>query len=120
MTTILRGGLLSNQLRENGPLCPLLKLQYVTSNHAIMALILAAVDYLHLMLVSMKWLFDKYGIKGRFSISIHDEVRICDRCFEEQLLTGRGPISHFVGQESVVTRQNIYFKNKIAIMNNYI
>ncbi|KAI1280932.1 DNA polymerase subunit gamma-1 [Halotydeus destructor] len=35
----------------------------------------SAVDYLHLMLVSMKWLCDHYGIKGRFAISIHDEVR---------------------------------------------
>ncbi|XP_077988587.1 DNA polymerase subunit gamma-1-like [Glandiceps talaboti] len=35
----------------------------------------SAVDYLHLMLVSMRWLLDKYDIDGRFSISIHDEVR---------------------------------------------
>ncbi|XP_070541785.1 DNA polymerase subunit gamma-1-like [Ptychodera flava] len=35
----------------------------------------SAVDYLHLMLVAMKWLLDKYNIDGRFSISIHDEVR---------------------------------------------
>ncbi|KAH0620033.1 hypothetical protein JD844_014545 [Phrynosoma platyrhinos] len=35
----------------------------------------SAVDYLHLMLVSMKWLFEEYGIDGRFCISIHDEVR---------------------------------------------
>ena len=35
----------------------------------------SAVDFLHLMLVSMKWLFDCYDIKGRFAISIHDEVR---------------------------------------------
>uniref|UniRef100_A0A8D0H7V5 DNA polymerase subunit gamma-1 n=1 Tax=Sphenodon punctatus TaxID=8508 RepID=A0A8D0H7V5_SPHPU len=35
----------------------------------------SAVDYLHLMLVSMKWLFEEFGIKGRFCISIHDEVR---------------------------------------------
>lgn len=34
----------------------------------------SAVDYLHLMLVCMRWLFDKYKIDGRFSISIHDEV----------------------------------------------
>lgn len=34
----------------------------------------SAVDYLHLMLVCMRWLFDKYEIDGRFSISIHDEV----------------------------------------------
>ncbi|GAV03146.1 hypothetical protein RvY_13617 [Ramazzottius varieornatus] len=35
----------------------------------------SAVDYLHLMLVCMKWLMRKYDIKGRFSLSIHDEVR---------------------------------------------
>ncbi|GAB1600553.1 DNA polymerase subunit gamma-1-like isoform X2 [Argonauta hians] len=35
----------------------------------------SAVDYLHLMLVSMKWLLEEFSIDGRFSISIHDEVR---------------------------------------------
>ncbi|XP_021263131.1 DNA polymerase subunit gamma-1 [Numida meleagris] len=35
----------------------------------------SAVDYLHLMLVCMKWLFEEYDINGRFCISIHDEVR---------------------------------------------
>ncbi|XP_078283324.1 DNA polymerase subunit gamma-1 [Rhinoraja longicauda] len=35
----------------------------------------SAVDYLHLMLVSMKWLFEEFNIDGRFCISIHDEVR---------------------------------------------
>ncbi|CAJ0966516.1 unnamed protein product [Ranitomeya imitator] len=35
----------------------------------------SAVDYLHLMLVAMKWLFEEYDIDGRFCISIHDEVR---------------------------------------------
>lgn len=35
----------------------------------------SAVDYLHLMLVSMRWLFEEYDIDGRFCISIHDEVR---------------------------------------------
>ncbi|KRY12772.1 DNA polymerase subunit gamma-1 [Trichinella patagoniensis] len=35
----------------------------------------SAVDYLHLMLVCMKWLCDTYGIEARFTISIHDEVR---------------------------------------------
>ena len=35
----------------------------------------SAVDYLHLMLVSMRWLFEKFDISGRFCISIHDEVR---------------------------------------------
>lgn len=35
----------------------------------------SAVDFLHLVLVNMKWLFEKLNIEGRFSISIHDEVR---------------------------------------------
>uniref|UniRef100_A0A3Q3A0S6 DNA polymerase subunit gamma-1 n=1 Tax=Kryptolebias marmoratus TaxID=37003 RepID=A0A3Q3A0S6_KRYMA len=35
----------------------------------------SAVDYLHLMLVAMKWLLEEYNIDGRFCISIHDEVR---------------------------------------------
>ncbi|XP_078097437.1 DNA polymerase subunit gamma-1 [Mustelus asterias] len=35
----------------------------------------SAVDYLHLMLVSMRWLFEEFSIDGRFCISIHDEVR---------------------------------------------
>jgi len=35
----------------------------------------SAVDYLHLMLVCMRWLLDTYHIDGRFCISIHDEVR---------------------------------------------
>lgn len=35
----------------------------------------SAVDFLHLVLVNMKWLFEQLNIDGRFSISIHDEVR---------------------------------------------
>uniref|UniRef100_H3BE66 DNA polymerase subunit gamma-1 n=1 Tax=Latimeria chalumnae TaxID=7897 RepID=H3BE66_LATCH len=35
----------------------------------------SAVDYLHLLLVCMKWLFEEFDIDGRFCISIHDEVR---------------------------------------------
>ncbi|KAG8201058.1 hypothetical protein JTE90_002733 [Oedothorax gibbosus] len=35
----------------------------------------SAVDFLHLMLVCMKWLFNEFQIQGRFAISIHDEVR---------------------------------------------
>ena len=34
----------------------------------------SAVDYLHLMLVSTKWLTDIYDIDARYCISIHDEV----------------------------------------------
>lgn len=35
----------------------------------------SAVDYLHLLLTSMKWLITEYDIQARFVISIHDEVR---------------------------------------------
>lgn len=35
----------------------------------------SAVDFLHILLVCMKWLMDKFEIQGRFSISIHDEIR---------------------------------------------
>ncbi|XP_077174016.1 DNA polymerase subunit gamma-1 isoform X2 [Paroedura picta] len=35
----------------------------------------SAVDYLHLMLVAMRWLCEQFSINGRFCISIHDEVR---------------------------------------------
>lgn len=35
----------------------------------------SGVDYLHLMLVSMDYLKRYYNLNGRFSISIHDEVR---------------------------------------------
>ncbi|KAH7972421.1 hypothetical protein HPB52_012069 [Rhipicephalus sanguineus] len=35
----------------------------------------SAVDYLHLMLVTMRWLMEDFAIRGRFAVSIHDEVR---------------------------------------------
>lgn len=35
----------------------------------------SAVDYLHMMLVAMKWLCEEHDIDARFCISIHDEVR---------------------------------------------
>ena len=41
----------------------------------------SGVDYLHLMLISMDYLKKYYNLNGRFSISIHDEVRYL---FEEQ------------------------------------
>ncbi|XP_053128135.1 DNA polymerase subunit gamma-1 isoform X2 [Hemicordylus capensis] len=48
--------------------------EFITSrvNWAVQS---SAVDYLHLMLVAMKWLFEEFDIEGRFCISIHDEVR---------------------------------------------
>uniref|UniRef100_UPI00358F9F05 DNA polymerase subunit gamma-1-like isoform X1 n=2 Tax=Myxine glutinosa TaxID=7769 RepID=UPI00358F9F05 len=36
----------------------------------------SAVDYLHLMLVALRWLCEKYSIPARLSISIHDELRL--------------------------------------------
>ena len=35
----------------------------------------SGVDYLHLLLVSMKWLMTSFGISGRYCISIHDDIR---------------------------------------------
>lgn len=35
----------------------------------------SAVDFLHLLLVTMEWLMESMEIRGRFMISIHDEVR---------------------------------------------
>ena len=35
----------------------------------------SAVDYLHLLLVGVRYLFDAYDIRGRISLSIHDEAR---------------------------------------------
>ncbi|KAL1407432.1 DNA-directed DNA polymerase gamma mip1 [Vanrija albida] len=35
----------------------------------------SGVDYLHLLIVSMDYLIKKYGIKVRYLISVHDEVR---------------------------------------------
>lgn len=48
--------------------------QFITSrvNWAVQS---SAVDYLHLILVAMKWLCEEHNIDGRFCISIHDEVR---------------------------------------------
>ena len=35
----------------------------------------STVDFLHLLLVSVEWLFREMGVRGRFVISIHDEIR---------------------------------------------
>uniref|UniRef100_A0A914YRA8 DNA-directed DNA polymerase n=1 Tax=Panagrolaimus superbus TaxID=310955 RepID=A0A914YRA8_9BILA len=35
----------------------------------------SAVDFLHMLLVCMKWLCEKYEIDARFVLSIHDEIR---------------------------------------------
>ncbi|XP_065189471.1 DNA polymerase subunit gamma-1-like [Sycon ciliatum] len=35
----------------------------------------SGVDFLHALLVNMRWLMDEFKIDGRLSISIHDEVR---------------------------------------------
>ncbi|KAL5108394.1 DNA polymerase subunit gamma-1 [Taenia crassiceps] len=45
----------------------------------------SAVDYLHCLLVFMAWLIEKYNLRARLCISIHDEVRyLCDqRCTDQ-------------------------------------
>merc|ERR1719225_1036234 len=35
----------------------------------------SAVDFLHLLLVTVEWLFQEMRVRGRFVISIHDEIR---------------------------------------------
>ncbi|XP_027200206.2 DNA polymerase gamma, catalytic subunit tam [Dermatophagoides pteronyssinus] len=47
---------------------------YMTSrvNWAVQS---SAVDFLHIILIAMKWLMQSFQIHGRFSISIHDEIR---------------------------------------------
>lgn len=35
----------------------------------------SGVDYLHLLLVTMEYLMQRYNIRGRYMISVHDEVR---------------------------------------------
>ena len=39
----------------------------------------SGVDYLHLLLVSMKWIMESYGISGRYCLSIHDDIRFLVR-----------------------------------------
>ncbi|KAI6660023.1 DNA polymerase subunit gamma-1 isoform X1 [Oopsacas minuta] len=39
----------------------------------------SGVDYLHLLLVSMKWIMDSYDISGRYCLSIHDDIRFLVR-----------------------------------------
>ncbi|VDL28522.1 unnamed protein product [Hymenolepis diminuta] len=48
----------------------------------------SAVDYLHCILVIMAWLIQKYNLRARLCISIHDEVRyLCDqRCADQVAL----------------------------------
>ncbi|KAG0142439.1 hypothetical protein CROQUDRAFT_67226 [Cronartium quercuum f. sp. fusiforme G11] len=35
----------------------------------------SGVDYLHMLIVAMEYLIDRYGIKARYMISVHDEIR---------------------------------------------
>lgn len=47
---------------------------YMTSriNWAVQS---SGVDYLHLLIVAMEYLIDRYGIHARYMISVHDEIR---------------------------------------------
>ncbi|XP_020496500.1 DNA polymerase subunit gamma-1 [Labrus bergylta] len=82
----------------------------------------SAVDYLHLMLVAMKWLFEEHDIDGRFCISIHDEVRYLV-CSEDRyraalalqitnLLT-RSIFSHALGMQDLP--QSVAFFSSVDI-----
>ena len=48
----------------------------------------SAVDYLHLMLVAMRWLLKKYRLNARLALSIHDELRYLadeNQCYDVAL-----------------------------------
>ncbi|XP_047451679.1 DNA polymerase subunit gamma-1 [Mugil cephalus] len=82
----------------------------------------SAVDYLHLMLVAMKWLFEEHNIDGRFCISIHDEVRYLVRSEDRyraalalqitNLLT-RSVFAHALGMEDLP--QSVAFFSAVDI-----
>lgn len=82
----------------------------------------SAVDYLHLMLVAMKWLFEEHEIDGRFCISIHDEVRYLVRSEDRyraalalqitNLLT-RSMFAHALGMEDLP--QSVAFFSAVDI-----
>ncbi|XP_071477444.1 DNA polymerase subunit gamma-1-like [Diadema antillarum] len=82
----------------------------------------SAVDYLHLMLVCMRWLFEAFAIEGRFCISIHDEVRYLVRSEDRyraalalqitNLLT-RAMFAHKVGMDDLP--QSVAFFSAVDI-----
>ena len=47
----------------------------------------SAVDYLHLLLVSMRWLIEKYELDARFVLSIHDEVHYLSSLKDQHRVT---------------------------------
>ncbi|RIA91246.1 DNA polymerase family A-domain-containing protein [Glomus cerebriforme] len=67
-TPVLKCGI-TDALKEN-----VVNQSYMTSrvNWVVQS---SGVDYLHLLIVSMQYLMNKYNIKGRFMLSVHDEVR---------------------------------------------
>uniref|UniRef100_A0A3Q4GIG5 DNA polymerase subunit gamma-1 n=1 Tax=Neolamprologus brichardi TaxID=32507 RepID=A0A3Q4GIG5_NEOBR len=82
----------------------------------------SAVDYLHLMLVVMKWLIEEYNIDGRFCISIHDEVRYLvrsDDCYRAALalqitnLLTRSMFAHALGMQDLP--QSVAFFSAVDI-----
>ncbi|XP_059191026.1 DNA polymerase subunit gamma-1 [Centropristis striata] len=82
----------------------------------------SAVDYLHLMLVAMKWLFEEHDIGGRFCISIHDEVRYLvhsEDCYRAALalqitnLLTRSMFAHALGMQDLP--QSVAFFSAVDI-----
>ncbi|EGG00945.1 uncharacterized protein MELLADRAFT_39474, partial [Melampsora larici-populina 98AG31] len=47
----------------------------------------SGVDYLHLLIVAMDYLIDRYGIQARYMISVHDEIRYLS-VWEDRYRTG--------------------------------
>lgn len=68
----------------------------------------SAVDYLHLMLVSMRHLMDHYEIDGRFSISIHDEVRYLIKDSDQHRAAFALQISNLLTRAMFASRVQMY------------
>eukprot|EP00056_Hartaetosiga_gracilis_P008610 m.124035 g.124035 ORF g.124035 m.124035 type:complete len:111 (-) comp12950_c0_seq31:1789-2121(-) len=66
ITSALQPRYLRSSAAGNAPFLP------TRTNWAVQS---SAVDYLHMMLVSMKHFIEEYNIKARLCITIHDEAR---------------------------------------------
>ncbi|CAD5211506.1 unnamed protein product [Bursaphelenchus okinawaensis] len=67
----------------------------------------SAVDFLHLLLVSMRWLCQKYGINARFVISIHDEIRFLVKEEDKYRCALALSLSNFLVRGAIMEKMNI-------------
>lgn len=68
-TPVLGAGITNALLKEN------LNVNSFLPSRINWAIQSSGVDYLHLLIISMNYLIEKYCIQARFCISVHDEIR---------------------------------------------